>query len=405
MPDIRERFRVFDRIEAPDLWSEAERRTPASEVPGGPRPARRLAVAALALAVAAAGLGLAIRAIGRSGGPEPASSSTPPAPTRATPTPSPVHGRTRPLSTVVALGGTSTSVVPGSDGVVYVAVADGNATGEIVRWDPSDGSIATSEPIPAAREGVPLAFAGGSVWAGWGGAIHRLDPSSLRDLQGVPLSSAPAVLAGSPDGSLWVGVEGQILVLDPTSGQTATSFPVRGTPRFISYEPSGLHAYVVTDAPAGRDGELLLELDVASGDRIASTGVGYRELLGPSSIAATDTGVWVGWTTGTMGTVWFLPEGTLTGGHPLTGEEPLGSNEIGVSVAGGVVWVTDPAAGAMACVDPGSGEVLDRFTMGGPDAPADLRGRSVTQSGSTLYMDGSSSLLRLDPPVACGVSG
>jgi hypothetical protein len=51
MPDIRERFGIFDRLEVPDLWSEAERRR--ASVPGAtPRRARgRIAAAAVAVAV------------------------------------------------------------------------------------------------------------------------------------------------------------------------------------------------------------------------------------------------------------------------------------------------------------------------------------------------------------------
>jgi TolB protein len=76
MTDIRERFRVFDRIEPPDLWPEAERRAPAEESSLGPRTARRLGIGLLALALAAAGFALAVRAIGSRGGREPATTST-----------------------------------------------------------------------------------------------------------------------------------------------------------------------------------------------------------------------------------------------------------------------------------------------------------------------------------------
>src|SRR5438093_8618162 len=76
MPDIRERFRVFDWIEPPDLWPEAEHRAPIQEGAPGPGPIRRLAIGLLAFAVAAAGFALAVRAIGRRSGQEPATTST-----------------------------------------------------------------------------------------------------------------------------------------------------------------------------------------------------------------------------------------------------------------------------------------------------------------------------------------
>ncbi|HEX9122138.1 MAG TPA: PQQ-binding-like beta-propeller repeat protein [Actinomycetota bacterium] len=101
-----------------------------------------------------------------------------------------------------------------------------------------------------------------------------------------------------------------------------------------------------------------------------------------------------------MGQVEFLPEGTLTGGHPLPGEQPPGSNGIAVSTTGGTVWVSDPS-GTLACVDPATRDVLDGFSAARSDVNG-LSGRLVTQSGSVLYMDGSGYLLRLDPPPACG---
>lgn len=60
MTDLREHFRTLDRLEAPDLWPEAERRQR-----GTVRPHRRpspLLAAAVALVVATLGIGLAVRA-------------------------------------------------------------------------------------------------------------------------------------------------------------------------------------------------------------------------------------------------------------------------------------------------------------------------------------------------------
>jgi Tol biopolymer transport system component len=75
MTDLREQFRTLDRLDAPDLWPEAERRQPGTVRPHR-RPSRLLA-AALALVVATLGIGLAVRAF--TGGsaqrtPEPATS-------------------------------------------------------------------------------------------------------------------------------------------------------------------------------------------------------------------------------------------------------------------------------------------------------------------------------------------
>jgi len=60
MNDLKEEFRTLDRLDAPDLWREAERRRPGTARPHR-RPSRFLA-AAVALVVAAVGIGLAVRA-------------------------------------------------------------------------------------------------------------------------------------------------------------------------------------------------------------------------------------------------------------------------------------------------------------------------------------------------------
>ncbi len=65
MTDIRERLSVFDRIEMPELWTEAERREPHQPMDRGPSPGRRAVIALLALAIAAAGFAFAVRAFHR----------------------------------------------------------------------------------------------------------------------------------------------------------------------------------------------------------------------------------------------------------------------------------------------------------------------------------------------------
>jgi TolB protein len=65
MTDLKDEFRALDRLDAPDLWPEAERRQPGTARPHR-RPSRFL-TAAVALVVATVGIGLAVRAF--SGGP------------------------------------------------------------------------------------------------------------------------------------------------------------------------------------------------------------------------------------------------------------------------------------------------------------------------------------------------
>jgi hypothetical protein len=75
MADLGEQFRTLDRLEAPDLWPEAERRSPGSRP--GPRQRHPFVAAVLAFTVAAAGIGFAIWAFrGRSDEPKPRPAAT-----------------------------------------------------------------------------------------------------------------------------------------------------------------------------------------------------------------------------------------------------------------------------------------------------------------------------------------
>ncbi len=70
MTDLEEQFRTLDRLDAPDVWPDAERRSPGTRP--GPHRRHRLAAVVLAFTVAAAGIGFAIWAFrGRSQLPEP----------------------------------------------------------------------------------------------------------------------------------------------------------------------------------------------------------------------------------------------------------------------------------------------------------------------------------------------
>ena len=75
MPDIRERFNVFNHLEPPELWTEAQHREPRSAVDPAPSPAKRVGVIVIAFVIAAAGIGFVMRA--KSGAPPPISSSSP----------------------------------------------------------------------------------------------------------------------------------------------------------------------------------------------------------------------------------------------------------------------------------------------------------------------------------------
>jgi outer membrane protein assembly factor BamB len=421
VPKLEDAFASLSRVRTPDVWSDAREREPraAPPAPSGPR---RFAIAAAALAIFVAGFLFATSTFDRSGrepatsvttsapSPTPTPSGASPTPSAASPTPTPsLPGGAGPITPVVALPGTSTSIASGAGGVVFVSARTDGGDRVVLRWDPSTQDVLRSEPIP----GTQIVDAGGALWAAGddGGdpsgtpnaaAVYRIDPATLAVVRTVDLPSVPGVIGAAPDGSIWVGVDGQLLVLDAASGAIVNRFDVDGSPMLLAFDPSGAHAYVVTDAPAGRDGDLLLELDPSTGERIASSAVGVRELNGPSSLTATDAGVWVGFPTGMMGHASLLAEGTLREvDATLAADATSGSNGLTLSAAGGVVWLSDN--GAVKCFDPGTGALRDAFET--PTRNADLIGRRVVATAAGLLMDGSPYLLRLDPPAACGATG
>jgi hypothetical protein len=409
---LEDGFESLSRVRTPDVWVDALEREP-RPAPEGPSGPRRLLVAAAALVIFVAGFVFVTSTFDRSER-EPGSSIGTSAPT-PTPTPTPTETPSSsasmpapagPVTPVIALPGASTSIAAGPDGIVFVSARTDAGDRVVLRWDPTTDDVLQSDPIP----GSQLVSAGGALWAAGddgrdpagtphAAAVYRLDPDTLGIDRTVDLPSVPGVVAAGPDGSVWVGVDGQLIVLDGGTGDVVERLDVQGEPRLLAIDPSGAHVYVVTEAPAGRDGDLLLELDTAAGTPIASTGVGVRELGGPSSIAATDAGVWVSAPTGMMAHASLLTEGTLAEVDAGTiGDATSGSNGQVLSIAGHVVWLSDLSG--MTCLDPTTGDVRDTFET--PPRDAALIGRQVIDTPAGLLMDGSPYLLRLHPPAPCG---
>jgi hypothetical protein len=319
----------------------------------------------------------------------------------AAPSPTPtLPAGNRFVEPLLALPGSATAIAPAPDGAIYVSVSIANGPRLVERWDPATGDVVRSGLVPGAQLGV----SGDAVWASGGGiwgvpsapALYRLDPTSLAVVQTVALPSPPGAFAVAPDGSLWAGITGRILVLDPDSGAVLRTFDVGGTPKLFAFDPGGRYAYVSTDAPAGRDSDLLLELDATTGRVIASAADGIRELNGPSSMAATDGGVWVTEPTGMMAAASFFAQGTL---RRSSDNANGGSNGLVVSVARDTVWLTDLR---VTCLDPATGRARDRFDV---TSASGLQGRTVMESSVGLLMDGGNYLLRFDPPAACSPGG
>jgi hypothetical protein len=413
VPKLEDGFESLSRVRAPDVWAEALQREPRPE-PTGPSGPRRFVVAAVALAVFLGGFLFVTSTFDRTDQKPGSSESSSVTPT-GTPTSTPSEPTTSlphpagPITPLLALPGRSTSIAADPGGPVFVSARAETGERTILRWDPATDDVLRSDPIP----GSQIAFASGWLWAtGDDGrdpsgtphapTVYRLDPATLGVAQTVDLPSVPGVIGAAPDGAVWVGVGGQLVVLDASTGAVLDRFDIEGTPTLLAFDPSGAHAYVVTDAPAGRDGDLLVEIDPDTGDQIATAAVGVRELNGPSSLAATNAGVWVNAPTGTMAHVSLLAEGTLQEVEATqTQDATSGSNGQTISSAAGVVWLSD--LGGVRCFDPETAALRDAFDTSTEKAA--LVGRGVVETSAGLLMDGSPYVLRLDPPAACGPTG
>jgi DNA-binding beta-propeller fold protein YncE len=308
------------------------------------------------------------------------------------------------LEPILRLPGPVTAIT-GSGQYLYVSAPNewGNLPWErfIRRWNTSGGRLVSGPLLP----GTGLAFADGSLWATGGSPknattsglpqspwVFRLDPSTMRVTARIQTGAPPTSVVVSPDGHLWVGAGNRVLEIDPASNRIIGSVPVRGDVQLVSIDPSGHHLYVSTDAVAPHDSDLLLELDTTSRRVIASGGVGVHELLGPSSLAATDAGIWVSYPTGSQSTVAFLPRDLAT-----QIDASSYSQAARVSVTGGALWIT---GNTLVCADPTSGH--SRATIPTP-GNSPIEGPVAGVAGG-LYAASFSWLVRIVlPPPACGV--
>jgi hypothetical protein len=224
MADLDRRFRSLEGLRSPDLWTDIESREPRA-MPS-PGPGRRIAVAAVALAVAAGGALLAVRAFTCG---EPRSSVEP-----ATDPSGPVE----PVVDVTLPIDWPSSIVYG-EGSVWVAASanDGTGAGTVYRIDPDTAEVLAEIPVPAVPTwetgGGGMELANGSLWmvgGGGGTGLIRIDAATnLVTGEFAVGARFPADVAIDERG-IWVTVfvrEGIDLVrFDPVTGAEEARIPL-----------------------------------------------------------------------------------------------------------------------------------------------------------------------------------
>jgi len=195
------------------------------------------------------------------------------------------------------------------------------------------GVISSGGDFPEALAAGPTADSPVWVTNFAGRSLGRVDPGQPPDTAAVTVDlgfrpSGVAVVDGAP----WVAgiTHGAVVRLD-ANGTPIGETPVRGGPEWLA---AGSDSVFVTARLAGR----LERLDARSGELTGGVDLGFR----PGAVAVAPTGAWPGG-------------------------------------AGEVVWVADPAGGAVAGVDPSTLEVVVAFDVGGVPM-------ALAPSGDTVWV-------------------
>jgi hypothetical protein len=206
MTDLDRRFRSLEQVRGPDLWADIETRQPGAMPPPGP--GRRIAVAAVALAVAAGGAALAIRAFTAVDPRPPVDPATDPA--------APVD----PVVDVTLPIRWPASIVYG-EGSIWAAASsnDGTGAGTVYRLDPDMGEILAEIPVPSVPAwetgGGGMEVADGSLWIagyldeGHHGALLRIDVATNEVADVIPLGGQFGGEVSVDEHGVWVTVFGQ----------------------------------------------------------------------------------------------------------------------------------------------------------------------------------------------------
>jgi DNA-binding beta-propeller fold protein YncE len=219
MPDLETRFRGLHRVRGPDLWPDIETRQPRPMPETAPT--RRVAAAAVALALAAGGAVLVARAFLGSDRPDerPARpAATPPAPI------DPVVDVTLPIKW-------PSSIVYG-EGSIWVAALenDGTGAGTVYRIDPDTADILAEIHVATVPTwvtgGGTMETADGDLWVGGLRRLVRIDGATNRVIDEIATGGVSVGDVAIDEHGVWASVfvrDGarermELVRLDPSTG-------------------------------------------------------------------------------------------------------------------------------------------------------------------------------------------
>jgi hypothetical protein len=339
-------------------------------------------------------------------------------PTDTTPTTIPIKLNPWPQQTIASAGAIQ-DIAPTSDGVYWLTVSN-PGTGyptpvAPVLYNPVTDQM-TKGPSRTGFAGSPaLTVTGGWVWmvvgVGDNALVEQLDPSTLAlhrseslpvkdNVNGWPV--AP-LLTATVDGPLWIAGGEDLWALDPTTGSVETEFDTGNEIVSMSTDPTGTLLYTSGQIP-DQYGMRVTEYDAQTGqdlqraDKLESLGLA----IGPGSVAATSSGVWVSIRTGMAGGAFELSAQSLSPiAPPPSKSGTFGTYEqfmgVGSSISEDTLWLTSDAqdGGNLTCADPTTGAVRASETTSVPvSAPIAI--------GTTLYAVASSGeVVVITPPAKC----
>jgi hypothetical protein len=274
---------------------------------------------------------------------------------------------------------------------------------ELARVDAATGAIVATNTFSPGAIGAPLGAAG-SLWltGSFSGStmLLRLDPRTLMvtgELKIAPVNSgAEQSHIAFAGGSIWVDGSNELVRISPATVAEELTIPLPSADSSdIGASPDG-GTLIVSEADSG-DGTIQRR-DPVTGTLLAShhmLGV-IAPLIGGVSAA----GAWVSEPTGMLGYIERFSSASLT---PQARTQVNGGNGLHADVWGGVLWVSNQAAGAARnyCADPATGRRLATLPL--PDLAQDYL---MAVTGGRIYYSvpaSSGFAIRTVPvPAACG---